>query len=319
MAKKISMNPQQEDPDFHELYKQQPEEIRNMLDEFGISSFEDLVGLSAMMGIDLDKLEKFAKEHGDEAVPSVEDVVFDEDNPDGRFYRMLRSRYEDDDEDDDDDPFHLPEKVFLNDVKVQEFHFRIKLNNAPVPVWREVLVPSNISLEFFAFVIIEAMGWENTHLHQFKRKDIIYKNRVCIKEDQKTLLFMPSRFMLVATEDISLSKVFLEKGDRLTFEYDFGDGWLHDVRLKGVRDYAEDEMPGLFALKGKGSCPPEDCGGVWGYEELLRIYEKKRKTADEKERLQWYGLDRHFDPNTHYPEFAQEALDSLWDYAMDRE
>ena len=86
----------------------------------------------------------------------------------------------------------------------------------------------------------------------------------------------------------------------MVWEYDFGDGWEHDVRLSAVEEYAEGEPRQIVFVSGKRACPPEDCGGIWGYEELLELHERraarKRISADERERLEWYGMDRDFDP-----------------------
>lgn len=65
-------------------------------------------------------------------------------------------------------------------------------------------------------------------------------------------------------------------------------------------------------LKAHGECPPEDCGGVWGYAELLELNKKKRKTADDKERLEWYDIPKGFDPESCDLEWLQDDVESLW-------
>ena len=102
------------------------------------------------------------------------------------------------------------------------------------------------------------------------------------------------------------------KGDRLKFEYDFGDSWTHDLWVKGAREYAPDEEPAIKLLKAHGKCPPEDCGGVWGYAELLELNKKKRKTARDRERLEWYDIPKDFDPETCDLEWLQEDVEDLW-------
>lgn len=186
MAKIIKLDNPKEEFDFQDLYAQQPEEMRQMLDAFNISSFEDIMRLAVMMGIDPDKMSEFCEKNGTDKLPTMEEIMFDDDNPAGDFYRMLRDmeNYEEYDNDDDElDPFELPDTILFDELPAKKYHLRIKLNNAPVPIWREVEVPSNISLEFLAFVIIEAMGWDNLHLHQFKKGDIIYQNRTQAKQE----------------------------------------------------------------------------------------------------------------------------------------
>ena len=83
-----------------------------------------------------------------------------------------------------------------------------------------------------------------------------------------------------------------------------------------MRDYEEGEQPKARLLKGKGACPPEDCGGVWGYANLLELAAKKRKSADEKERLEWYGIDQHFDPNFFDQEEEEYFIEEVWEDLM---
>jgi len=322
MAKKSKMKSDKAPPDFHELMSQLTDEQREMFEMLGINSLEDILGLSVMLGIDPNKMENYYKEHGDSNLPSMEEVMFDDDDSSRDFYRMMKGMSKESDamgttDGDDDDPFLLPEKILFEDEPSQAYHLRIKLNNAPVPIWREVEVPSNISLEFFAFVILESMGWENEHLHQFKKGNTTYKNSVCIKQDQEMFSFFGSRFTTLSSEGYPISTIFKEKGDRIEFEYDFGDSWYHDIWLKGIREYQPNELQEPKLLKGKGMCPPEDCGGIGGYTYLLEILSKKRKSAEDKERLEWYGIEKGYDPNEFNKERTKRRLYYLWEDAME--
>ena len=230
---------------------------------------------------------------------------------------------EDDEEDDlDNDGFDdesymlgltLPKAKFIGKSK-REFHIRIKLNNAPVNIWRELVVPSNITLELLAYVLLDAMGWEHEHLYQFIGKnDVRYINSHEMKEQERnSFLSFFSRVQYQNSEKTSLEMVLQPKGERMKFEYDYGDSWIHDVWVKGVRDYAPGEEPVIKLLKAHGECPPEDCGGVWGYAELLELNKKKRKTAEEKERLEWYDIPKGFDPEDCDLEWLQEDVEALW-------
>ena len=256
---------------------------------------------------------------------------------------------EDDEEDDDiednngfDDEDYLlgltlPKQKFIGTSK-REFHIRIKLNNAPVNIWRELVVPSNITLELLAFVLIDAMGWKHEHLYQYRGKDnILYKNSREIKESANSFMVFLSRAQYQNSEKTTLEMVLqpkaaskqaqndarissaehkqnrpTAKSERLKFEYDYGDSWEHDLWVKGARDYAAGEEPVIKLLKAHGECPPEDCGGVWGYAELLELNKKKRKSAEDKERLEWYNIPKDYDPEDCDLEWLQEDVEALW-------
>ena len=206
----------------------------------------------------------------------------------------------------------LPECMFIGPMK-REYHIRIKLNNAPVNIWRELVVPSNITLEMLAHVLIGAMGWEHKHMYQYYAKDNVYylNNRELKRSNDSFLGFMP-KIRYKSSEKTSLEMVLQPKGERLKFEYDFGDSWIHDLWVKGARDYAPNEEPVIKLLKAHGECPPEDCGGVWGYADILEMNKKKRKTDEEKEQLEWYGIPKNFDPETCDLERLQGDVEALW-------
>lgn len=206
----------------------------------------------------------------------------------------------------------LPKQKFIG-KSLREFLVRIKLKNAPVDVWRELVVPSNISLEMLAYVLLDAMGWEHEHLYQYEGKDNnIYLNAIQIKMQEEDFMFFGGRASYNDSEKVSLEMVLQPKSGRIKFEYDFGDSWVHELWVKKDRVYEEGEEPVVKLLKAKGACPPEDCGGVWGYEDLLYLNQKKSKTSEEKERLAWYGICSGFDPDDSELEFLQEDVDELW-------
>lgn len=256
--------------------------------------------------------------------------------------------FESDDEEDLDDNngfddedyllgLKLPRQKFIGTPK-REFHIRIKLNNAPVNIWRELVVPSNITLELLAFVLIDAMGWKHEHLYQFKgNNNVFYVNSRQLKEQENSFFGFFSRSEHKNSEKTSLEMVLQSKaaskreqsnvnvgsaeqeqarpkvkGERMKFEYDFGDSWEHDLWVKGARDYAPNEEPVIKLLKAHGECPPEDCGGVWGYAELIELNKKKRKSAEEKERLEWYDIPKGYDPEGCDLEWLQDDVEALW-------
>ena len=196
-------------------------------------------------------------------------------NSDGAFDKSER-----------DSPFTLKR------THVREMHIRIKLNDIGMKIWRELRVPSNLSLTAF--------GEE----YQFCKGNEYF---VSMESMEDSLVFGSINNNHVMDE-CTVDELLTEKGKRVAFEYDFGDGWDHDVWLKGEREYAPDEAPSVTFVKGQGACPPEDCGGVWEYEELLELRNKKRLSKDEREQLAWYFMDGDFDPDECDSEEIEELM-----------
>jgi hypothetical protein len=99
--------------------------------------------------------------------------------------------------------------------------------------------------------------------------------------------------------------------DRFGYTYDFGDNWEHDILVEAVTD----PEPGIAyprCLTGRRACPPEDCGGIWGYEYLLEILTDPAH-EEHQDRLEWLGLDSadQFDPAAFDPAHANTALSDL--------
>jgi hypothetical protein len=151
------------------------------------------------------------------------------------------------------------------------------------PVWRRVVVPADLTLEELHAVVVLSMGWEDDHLHRFSTRSGDYG---------------PSGLDLGYADESSacLGDVLSRKGAKLLYTYDFGDDWEHDVRLEETRT----ATPGSVypcCLAGEGACPPEDCGGPWGYQNLKEVLADPRHEEHE-DMLDWLGLDSggEFDP-----------------------
>ena len=152
-------------------------------------------------------------------------------------------------------------------------------------VWRRVLVPATMRLNRLHDVIQVAMGWHDGHLHAFEAGGVDYgppDPELGHVDERRT----------------SISDLLSRPGDRMRYVYDFGDYWQHNVVVEKVLA-AEPGARYPVCLTGKGRCPPEDCGGVWGYAELRETLADP--THDEHaDMLEWLGLERaaDFDPHT---------------------
>lgn len=161
------------------------------------------------------------------------------------------------------------------------YQLKITLRELDPPVWRRLLVPADTTLGDLNFILQAAMGWTNSHLHQFTIADVDYSD---------------PRFELDDAEDefgATLAEVAPREQLRFMFRYDFGDGWDHEVAIEKILPPETGKrLPCCVA--GERACPPEDCGGVWGYQEFLKaIRDPKHEEHDAM--LEWFG--GAFDPD----------------------
>ena len=166
------------------------------------------------------------------------------------------------------------------------------------PVWRGVLVPSTIKLPKFHAVIQSSMGWTNAHLHFFRTKFGTYE-----PESEEGDSWSDS----MNEAEVTLDQLVGKKGDRLSYLYDFGDSWDHDLIVKAIIPCAKRRRRAECFL-GEGACPPEDIGGIPGYLSLCESMSVK----DHPERarfLDWLG--EPFDPKAFDQSTVQKRLARL--------
>jgi hypothetical protein len=170
------------------------------------------------------------------------------------------------------------------------FQLRITLEGIRPAIWRRVAVPGNLNLARLHGVIQDAMGWEDCHLHEFEAGDtrfgpacdLMFGARV---EDEKRY---------------TLERLFAT-GDRFRYVYDMGDSWMHEIVVERVTEVAGTFPPRCLA--GARACPPEDCGGPWGYADLVEAMSPSNERHEEVS--EWLG-------ETWSPEvFDVEAADRL--------
>ena len=171
---------------------------------------------------------------------------------------------------------------------------KVTLQDSADPVvWRRLRVPADIRLDRFHRVLGAAMGWEDSHLHVFERGEERYGHPDAESE-------------IESDRGKTLGDLLAAVGDRLEYEYDFGDRWRHAIVLEAS---AADPHPEPQCLDGAGRCPPEDVGGVPGYEELRRVLADPRD-AEHEHKLAWLGLSdaREFDAAAFDLEHAKTAI-----------
>lgn len=194
------------------------------------------------------------------------------------------------------EPVRLPEPP--GDVQV--FRVRLDLDGADPPIWRGLDLRGDINLDRLHHVIQLAMGWQDCHLHRFTLEAAegtgpSLLTDADVSQGRKGL----------READVRLDQTVTANGDRLLYEYDFGDGWTHLLLVEAVRPVAADDRMAV-CLQGSGACPPEDVGGVWFYNELAHVLrDGETSPAIDAETLEWLPDD--FDPD----EFDLAHTDAL--------
>lgn len=174
------------------------------------------------------------------------------------------------------DPRRFPEP---DDV----FQLRVSLVGVTPAIWRRLLVPKGVLLPQLHPILQVAMGWTDSHLHQFKAGDVLFAEPS--EEDEP-----PGP---IDYRRITLSQIAPRRGAACVYEYDLGDGWEHRIEV-------EEELPAEAirirvpaCVGGERACPPEDCGGPQGYADLLEALRNPRH-PDHESKVEWVGLG--FDP-----------------------
>jgi len=166
------------------------------------------------------------------------------------------------------------------------YQLKIGLKGVKPPIWRRLLITDSVSLPQLHRAIQIAMGWTDSHLHQFVVGGDCYGMP---DPDFDELEMLDER-------RVKLGQIMERGKDWIIYEYDFGDGWEHKITLEKILPF-DPKMALPQCVKGKGACPPEDVGGVWGYAEFLRAIGDPSHPEHE-EFKEWVGGDfdpQHFD------------------------
>ena len=137
------------------------------------------------------------------------------------------------------------------------YQLKVTLRGAKPAIWRRIVVPGNLNLERLHRVLQDAMGWESCHLHSFEVHGVEFG-----APDSDD---WGSGSETKSEKQHTLERVVHAK-DRFTYTYDFGDSWVHQIVVEKITP-GDPGAPSVIG--GARACPPEDCGGVWGYAELV--------------------------------------------------
>jgi len=142
-------------------------------------------------------------------------------------------------------------------------------------IWRRVMVPGSLTLAKLHLVIQGAFDWEDHHLHRFEVHDLRYGP---VDDDYDEELLDENEWRLFQ---------LLRVGDRFIYHYDFGDNWIHDIEVKGAENTTR-SLKNALCLDGARARPPEDVGGVSGFEHFLEVTSNPRH-KEYVDYVQWHG------------------------------
>jgi hypothetical protein len=179
---------------------------------------------------------------------------------------------------------------------------KITLKYIRPPIWRRIEVPGDVTLDELHLILQAAMGWTNSHVHQFKVGRTYY-GEPSIDEFSDLNLKDESK--------AHLHKVLSKPKQKMIYEYDFGDGWKHEILLEKVLPL-DRGVRYPRCLGGARACPPEDCGGVRGYANFLEaISDPEHEEHDEY--LDWIGDE--FDPEKFEAAKFDNALKNIIEFS----
>jgi hypothetical protein len=165
------------------------------------------------------------------------------------------------------------------------FQFRVALREIVPTIWRRILVPGDYTFWDLHVAIQDAMGWLDYHLHLFRVESPLIDAAAQIGIPDED--FFEGDERILPGWEVPVAAYLFEPGDTAVYEYDFGDGWEHDLTLEAILpDETGKHFP--ICLAGQRACPPEDCGGVGGYENVIEVL----RNPDHEEHasmLSWVG------------------------------
>ncbi|HEY2343522.1 MAG TPA: plasmid pRiA4b ORF-3 family protein [Chthoniobacteraceae bacterium] len=159
------------------------------------------------------------------------------------------------------------------------YQLKITLRGVRPPIWRRVQIPGSVTLARLHDVIQMGMGWSNSHMHCFRVGNRSFSSPypgVDFKDSGDE-----------SESKVRLDQVCQREKTKLAYDYDFGDGWEHEILVEKIIA-PESGVRYPICLAGKRACPPEDCGGPYGYMDLLDTL-KNPKHENHEEMMDWIG------------------------------
>ena len=162
------------------------------------------------------------------------------------------------------------------------YQLKVVLLASEPPVWRRMQVPGDARLDWVHAALQVVIGWTNSHLHQFK------VGGHCYSDTRHHFAEFEGDPEILEERKFTLQQIAPCEQDTFRYEYDFGDSWEHEIRAEKILPPGAATVTTALCIGGARACPPEDCGGVWGYDNLLKIL-KNRKHPEHKRMKKWLG------------------------------
>lgn len=190
--------------------------------------------------------------------------------------------------------------------KPDHFQIKISLIDSPVPIWRRLVIDAWMPLSVVHEALQITMGWWSYHLYEFESNGVRYGDMRHSQDDPD----------LQNADTTDLSQLLKKEGDTLIYLYDHGDEWRHEITLEQIIAPADqEEALSAYCTHGKRACPPEDCGGIPGFTNLLTAVEDPCHPSHEEVML-WTG--QSYDPNAFDARLVNLRLE-LWEEELDAE
>ena len=168
--------------------------------------------------------------------------------------------------------------------------YKVSLREISPAVWRRIQVPENYTFWDLHVAIQDSMGWLDYHLHAFHFPETDGKRAVEIGIPDEE-----SNHPILQGWEVAIADYFIRPGVAALYQYDFGDRWEHEIVLEGVL-LGEPKQKYPRCIAGERACPPEDCGGVPGYQHLLQVL-RQPKHPEHAESVDWLkGHAKNYHP-----------------------
>ncbi|MFK7971786.1 MAG: plasmid pRiA4b ORF-3 family protein [Bacteroidia bacterium] len=187
---------------------------------------------------------------------------------------------------------------------IYQLHFSLK-NTKPL-VWRRVQMPAeDATFGDLAAVCIGAMGWDNSHLHEFFDLDDPDVKRIGMILEEEDEDYLEDE------DELLLSERFNLEGQVIGMDYDLGDSWEHHITLEAILD--EESIAAPQIMNGANACPPDDIGGIPGYYTMVEAL-KDRNHEQHESFLDWLDFDEGetWDVSEFDIDEAQETILMYW-------